>query len=213
MWAMQPSMIGAPEDPSWWGTPSNLLSERRLKRYDIRSWSSARTLKAKPQPAWKAPRLGARRCRQTSTSGGSSDTEVNELAVKPRSSPSGSRVVTTVTPVVNEPAARLKSSTLIWAAASASGPAALVRESGCSVSNCPTSRVILPKTQYQLGTTQRLAHGTVRRQGAVATDGASRQPHGPVGRPRPHPAVDAGRRRGRPRRGGGVRAARRRPEH
>jgi hypothetical protein len=41
----------------------------------------------------------------TRTIGGSNDTDVNELAVKPARSPSASKVVTTVTPVMNCPAA------------------------------------------------------------------------------------------------------------
>src|ERR1700741_254645 len=43
---------------------------------------------------------------QTRISGGSSDTDVNEFAVKPRGEPSGWIVVTTVTPVTNAPSAR-----------------------------------------------------------------------------------------------------------
>ena len=41
----------------------------------------------------------------TSNMGGLSDTDVNEFAVKPRGFPSGSVVVTTVTPVVKAPKA------------------------------------------------------------------------------------------------------------
>ena len=53
------------------------------------------------------PRLlepGAR-ARLQSTSGGSSETELNELAVKPTSSPVGARALTMVTPVANMPSA------------------------------------------------------------------------------------------------------------
>src|SRR5882672_10886655 len=46
----------------------------------------------------------------TSTSGGSSETEVNELAVKPRGRPAPSIAVTTVTPVTKQPNARRSSS-------------------------------------------------------------------------------------------------------
>src|SRR6185436_3294846 len=45
------------------------------------------------------------RSRLHSTIGGSSETELKLLAVRPTSSPSTPRVVTTVTPVVNEPRA------------------------------------------------------------------------------------------------------------
>ena len=41
----------------------------------------------------------------TNIRGGSSDTDVNEFAVKPRGFPSSSTVVTTVTPVANVPSA------------------------------------------------------------------------------------------------------------
>ena len=41
--------------------------------------------------------------RHQSSSGGSSDTEVKELAVTPTGSPSGRTAVTTVTPVANSP--------------------------------------------------------------------------------------------------------------
>ena len=46
----------------------------------------------------------------TSTSGGSSETEAKELAVKPRGRPSPSTAVTTVTPVMKQPKARRSSS-------------------------------------------------------------------------------------------------------
>ncbi len=47
------------------------------------------------EPAWCA--------RLHSTSGGDSDTELNEFAVRPMSAPSGARAVTMVTPVANMP--------------------------------------------------------------------------------------------------------------
>ena len=45
------------------------------------------------------------RARLHSTSGGLSETELNELAVRPTSVPSGARAVTTVTPVAKLPSA------------------------------------------------------------------------------------------------------------
>jgi hypothetical protein len=42
------------------------------------------------------------------TKGGSKDTELKELAVKPTKAPSGARAVTMVTPVANRPNARRK---------------------------------------------------------------------------------------------------------
>jgi hypothetical protein len=50
---------------------------------------------------------------QTSTRGGLSETDVNELAVIPRGSPAASMVVTIVTPVTKVPRARLNSSVSI----------------------------------------------------------------------------------------------------
>ena len=52
-----------------------------------------------------AARVDDLRARLHSTIGGSSETELKLLAVRPTSSPSTPRVVTTVTPVVNEPRA------------------------------------------------------------------------------------------------------------
>ncbi|MCY1379058.1 hypothetical protein D9M69_667420 [compost metagenome] len=51
----------------------------------------------------------AARPRLQSTSGGSSETELNELAVSPASSPDAVRAVTMVTPVANMPSAERKS--------------------------------------------------------------------------------------------------------
>jgi hypothetical protein len=52
----------------------------------------------------------AARARLHSTSGGASDTELNELAVSPTSVPSAERAVTMVTPVANMPSASRNSS-------------------------------------------------------------------------------------------------------
>src|SRR3954462_6076527 len=56
-----------------------------------------------------------------STSGGSSDTELKELAVSPKKRPSSSRVVMTVTPVAN------------WARASRKWRLSNAVESGCAL--------------------------------------------------------------------------------
>ena len=75
------------------------------KRRDRRCWPAASTWMAKWLAPWKSQTLGAWRARLHSTSGGSSETEENELAVMPTRRPSGARVVMTVTPVVNWPKA------------------------------------------------------------------------------------------------------------
>src|ERR1700693_5692968 len=64
---------------------------------------------AKCVAAEKSAKLVALRARLHSTNGGSSDTEENELTVKPTRRPSVVHVVTTVTPVANWPSARRKS--------------------------------------------------------------------------------------------------------
>src|SRR5260364_60068 len=51
---------------------------------------------------------------QTRTSGGSSETDVKELAVNPRRVPSGATVDTMVTPVMKRPIALRNSNTLTW---------------------------------------------------------------------------------------------------
>src|SRR5262249_31573412 len=58
----------------------------------------------------KPSRVVAVRRRLQSTRGGSRETAAKELAVRPRSSPSGVRVVTTTTPVAKRPSARRKES-------------------------------------------------------------------------------------------------------
>ena len=57
----------------------------------------------------KASNVPARLARLHSTSGGSSDTELNEFAVIPTGRPSGASAVITVTPVAKWPSARRKS--------------------------------------------------------------------------------------------------------
>ena len=62
------------------------------------SWSSARMLTQNAPDAWMAGQLFEVLVAQIDTSGGSSDTDVNETAVKPAGAPPD-RPVTTVTPV------------------------------------------------------------------------------------------------------------------
>src|SRR3546814_3511671 len=90
--ATLPSMIGAPVTQAVCAMPVQ-SSNRRAKRTECSCWSAARTLTAKKPVAWNAGSVRARRSRQNSTRGGSSDTEVKELMVRPIGSPDGDRVV------------------------------------------------------------------------------------------------------------------------
>jgi len=78
------------------------LEANRLDRFLC---VSASTFTAKCPLEQKVVRLAAPLAMHTRTRGGSSDTEVNEFAVKPRGVPDASRVVTIVTPVTNAPSA------------------------------------------------------------------------------------------------------------
>src|SRR2546426_491993 len=73
---------------------------------------------AKCSASMKAGRLAELRARLHKTKGGSSDTELKLLTVRPTSRPAPSRAVTTVTPVVNAPSA-LRNARLSMAAVGA----------------------------------------------------------------------------------------------
>src|SRR5215469_2496308 len=96
-------------------TPSHLLERARAKAMETASWSSRRMLMAKTPAASKAFRLYAPRSRLKRTRGGSRETELKELAVKPRYSPSRPTEVTTVIPVAKHPRAwrKLRASKVI----------------------------------------------------------------------------------------------------
>src|SRR3546814_7687677 len=90
--------------------PSNLSVMLELaKRADSSRWSSANTLMAKWLAARKAGRDLLARRKLHSTRGGSSDTELNELQVRPTGWPSAPQVVMMATPVGNVPSARRNS--------------------------------------------------------------------------------------------------------
>src|SRR6185437_2357347 len=77
------------------------------------SWSRARMFTAKPLASSIAGRLRALRSTLKRTSGGSSETELNELMVSPMRSSCLPRAVTTATPVANSPRARLNARSCI----------------------------------------------------------------------------------------------------
>ncbi len=82
-----------------------LLATGEAKRRDTSTWPSPSTLIAKCVAASNAARLGLARRSDHSTSGGSSDSALNELTVRPKATPSAPRQVTTVTPVAKAPSA------------------------------------------------------------------------------------------------------------
>ena len=71
-------------------------------------------LTANPAQARNASRPSTSCPTQTSTSGGSSETDVNEFAVNPCGTPAASRVVTTVTPVTKQPSACRSAAVRAW---------------------------------------------------------------------------------------------------
>ncbi len=91
--------IGHPPVPSSKATPSNLSSLLLAKFSDSSIWFSASTFTAKSVCRAYAAKLLVFLPRQNSTSGGSSDTEQNELMVTPSAWPAGVRVVMTHTPL------------------------------------------------------------------------------------------------------------------
>ena len=81
-----------------WGTPSNLSSREEANLREIACWSALRMLTAKQPRSLMVGWLCDLWSTQIRTSGGSSDTEENALAVRPVGRASASQVVMTVTP-------------------------------------------------------------------------------------------------------------------
>src|SRR3954454_8408278 len=100
--------IGAPASPQAQGVVPNRSSSRVAKRIEAGCCPVWRTLTANWVASISAAALAAGLARHTSSSGGSSDTEVKLLTVKPAGDPSGVRQVTTVTPVAKQPSAARK---------------------------------------------------------------------------------------------------------
>src|SRR5213595_2987214 len=97
--------MGAPASPQAQGVAPKRSSSRVEKRIDAGCWPVCSTLIAKWDASVSAAALAAFLYRQTSNSGGSSDTEVKLLTVSPAGSPASFRQVTTVTPVAKQPSA------------------------------------------------------------------------------------------------------------
>src|ERR1700744_5747976 len=79
------------------------------KRVDSASWASARMLMPHSLASSQIAKLCTVRATENNTSGGSSDTELNELTVMPCSVPSELRAVMIATPVGKVPRALRKS--------------------------------------------------------------------------------------------------------
>jgi len=104
--ASTPSSRGLPVGPGRCRTPSQAAARpRRAKLVDRCSCGAASTFTTNAPCPRMARRVRLPRSKQTSTSGGSSDSELTALAVVPTGSPSSSIDVTIVTPVAKWPIA------------------------------------------------------------------------------------------------------------
>src|SRR5215510_10349769 len=97
---MASASIAHPCSPQRYLTSSHVFADGFANRFDSACWPDASTLTVKCGAFSNAGSRLERVERQKSTSGGSSDTEVNEFTVTPVCPPSGVHVVTIVTPVV-----------------------------------------------------------------------------------------------------------------
>src|ERR1017187_959127 len=99
---------GRPSASGWKPAPSNLAAPRVAKRMARSAWRCCSTWMFHRAASANAGKHGAVLVRQVSTSGGSIDTEQNELAVKPHQRPAEAPVVTIVAPLGNRPQASRK---------------------------------------------------------------------------------------------------------
>src|SRR3990170_4976115 len=99
IYAAQPAISGAPPMPGFSSRPVNLRVALDENKREISTCSSARMLTAKCLACSKAASDRDAEVSDHSTSGGSSDSELKELTVRPTYSPFGATAVTTVTPV------------------------------------------------------------------------------------------------------------------
>src|SRR3954462_5234530 len=101
--AALPRISGTPPMPASVSQPANLSSLARANWLEICTWSSARMFTTKRSASRNTGWLGAVSDWLHRISGGSSDTELKELTVRPCGLPWASTVVITVTPVTKEP--------------------------------------------------------------------------------------------------------------
>src|SRR3984957_2210153 len=102
------SRNGRPSASGWKPAPSNLGAPRVAKRIARSAWRCCSTWMFHRGASANAVKHWAVLARQVSTSGASTDTEQNELAVKPHQRPSESLVVTIVAPLGNDDMASRK---------------------------------------------------------------------------------------------------------
>src|SRR5450432_3242349 len=97
--------IGAPAayDEGSEATPANLSAPREAKRVASSPRPAAKKFTTNAFDCKNAGRLNAALWMQNNSRGGSADTAQSALLVRPRGEPSPAVVVTTVTPVGNEP--------------------------------------------------------------------------------------------------------------
>src|SRR5690606_35694254 len=95
--AAVPWSTGSPVGSGHQRTPANRSTPRRANCRATSSWSAARKLTTSDSAASTAGRDDDVAAREKARSGGSADTEITDVAVKP-TGPSGERSVTTATP-------------------------------------------------------------------------------------------------------------------
>src|SRR5580700_10018826 len=105
---LTPLRNGRPSASGWKPAPSNLAAPRVAKRIARSAWRCCSTWMFHRDASANAGKHWAVLARQVSTSGGSIDTEQNELAVKPHQRPAESLVVTIVAPLGNDAMASRK---------------------------------------------------------------------------------------------------------
>src|SRR5215813_11009672 len=110
---MAPWIRGHPVRPTVVETPVHLSDPRLEKRAARSDWCWPSILMAKCDAAMNVSQLCALHAMLKETSGGSSETELNELAVTPIGEPSWLTQVTIVTPVAKCPNARRRSQTSV----------------------------------------------------------------------------------------------------
>jgi hypothetical protein len=102
-------MSGTPVAPAIGSKPNHLPGPDWAKRVDRPSCVSLRMLMPHRSAVCQAEKLTALRATENKMRGGSNDTELKELTVKPCSNPSGPRAVTIAIPVGKTPSAERNS--------------------------------------------------------------------------------------------------------
>ena len=104
--AQQPGRSGTPSLAFGEGEAANLSSPRLAKRWESPADRRREDVDRVTAAFRRSGTLGRCPDRLHTTSGGASETELNELTVRPTGSPLGARAVITVTPVETCPACR-----------------------------------------------------------------------------------------------------------